>query len=397
MVKEAVEQAKQQRWVEDVSAEDMARAERGSKWTRLAATLCVFLPLILGLSHFGPQGAISRSLPDLSPKPPVAEQDKSLPNIDVEVTPGNVEIEKGSRLVINAVFGAKSRVPVEAKLAFGPEEASFQTMPMVKDLEDPLFGVIMPEVNDDFVYQVQFGEQQTELYTVTTFEYPRLDRANVTITPPSFVGGEPKTMQDVRQVTAYKESELVFELMLNKAVAKIKLVDEKTQAEVPVVVSEDDPSIYTATLAATESQILALTLEDAEKRPSKQAAKLEITVLVNEPPEVAAVFPKKDISASPLEEVTLQGKADDDFGIINYGMSYTFMGNETEVPLGKPEPPVASVGMENMIALEELKAEEDQLLSYYFWAEDKDSDGNVRRAKSDIYFIEMRPFLKRYP
>jgi len=49
-----------------------------------------------------------------------------------------------------------------------------------------------------------------------------------------------------------------------------------------------------------------------------------------------------------------------------------------------------------LLALEQLKAKPDQLISYYFWAEDKDSDGQPRRIESDLFFAEVRPFEEIY-
>jgi hypothetical protein len=45
-----------------------------------------------------------------------------------------------------------------------------------------------------------------------------------------------------------------------------------------------------------------------------------------------------------------------------------------------------------LLALEGLKAEPDQLLTYFFWAEDIGPDGKPRRTASDMYFAEVRPF-----
>ncbi len=45
-----------------------------------------------------------------------------------------------------------------------------------------------------------------------------------------------------------------------------------------------------------------------------------------------------------------------------------------------------------MLDFEAMKAVPDQLVSYFFWAEDIGPDGKVRRASSDMFFAEVRPF-----
>jgi len=46
----------------------------------------------------------------------------------------------------------------------------------------------------------------------------------------------------------------------------------------------------------------------------------------------------------------------------------------------------------HLVSLEDLKAEPDQLLSYFLWVEDVGPDGKVRRNQGDMFFAEVRPF-----
>ncbi len=48
--------------------------------------------------------------------------------------------------------------------------------------------------------------------------------------------------------------------------------------------------------------------------------------------------------------------------------------------------------LEYLLALEDLSLTPDQLVSYFFWADDKAPDGSTRRTASDMYFAEIRPF-----
>ena len=47
---------------------------------------------------------------------------------------------------------------------------------------------------------------------------------------------------------------------------------------------------------------------------------------------------------------------------------------------------------DHLLELESLKVEPDQLVSYFFWAEDVGPDGETRRVESDMFFAEVRPF-----
>ena len=50
------------------------------------------------------------------------------------------------------------------------------------------------------------------------------------------------------------------------------------------------------------------------------------------------------------------------------------------------------IDAEHMLDFESLNAAPDQLLTYFFWAEDIGPDGQPRRTSGDMFFAEVRPF-----
>jgi hypothetical protein len=108
---------------------------------------------------------------------------------------------------------------------------------------------------------------------------------------------------------------------------------------------------------------------------------------------VRTVFPNQDVQVSPLEELALEAEVSDDFGLIRYGLIYALAGiADQEVTLGGAVESKAKQKVQYLLALEDLKAQPDQLITYSFWAEDAGPDGKVRRVASDIYFAEVRSF-----
>jgi hypothetical protein len=118
-----------------------------------------------------------------------------------------------------------------------------------------------------------------------------------------------------------------------------------------------------------------------------------IDVDKNLPPELKPVFPSRDVAASPLEELSVEAEVSDDYGVIGYGLSYALAGVQSrDVTLGPPAASQDKQQIQHLLALEELDAQPDQLLTYYFWADDVGPDGKTRRTSSDMYFAEIRPF-----
>src|SRR5204863_6241397 len=71
-----------------------------------------------------------------------------------------------------------------------------------------------------------------------------------------------------------------------------------------------------------------LQLVDAEGRTNKLPAQFVVEALKNRVPEIKIQSPRGDQKVSPLQEVTFNAEAWDDFGLRDYGLSYSVGGAE---------------------------------------------------------------------
>ncbi|NIQ95870.1 MAG: hypothetical protein GWN87_17935, partial [Desulfuromonadales bacterium] len=76
----------------------------------------------------------------------------------IEVTPGDVEVERGTRLVVTARFDG--RVPAEARLESVLGE-SVRRVSMKQNLADPIFVATIPEVDADGTYRISFAKRES--------------------------------------------------------------------------------------------------------------------------------------------------------------------------------------------------------------------------------------------
>ncbi len=306
----------------------------------------------------------------------------------VVVEPGHTDIERGATLLVTARFPGS--VPAEASLAV--EGAS--PRPMARNLDDPTFAGFVPTVTADLAYRVEFPGGHSETFRVKVFEHPELVKANARLVFPSFTGLEPKTVDDVRHVTVVEGTEVTLDCQLNKPVARAVLVDEQKR-ELPLTVRDAEKHVYTVTLTPTESRRYRLQLTDPDGRANKLPTDLSVNVTRNLLPVVVVPRPGRDTRVSPLEELPLRADLKDDFGLIRYGVSVTPAGQPTrEVVLGENAPKGAPKRVQpgHLVDFEALKAQPDQVVSYYFWAEDLGPDGRPRRTSGDLYFAEVRHF-----
>lgn len=310
------------------------------------------------------------------------------------VEPGNAEVERGTSLLILARI--RGQMPAEASLHYTTADGEEVTLAMPPSLADPVFGGRIPAVDDELEYFVRAENQTSPKYRVTVFEYPKLERADAKLVYPQYTGMEERTIQDVRTVSAVEGTKLTIQCLLNKRVTTATLVNSRADATgEPIVLaaSSADPLKYEATLTLTQSRRLKLELVDDAGRKNQKNDQFTINVLPNQPPVVKPLFPARDLEVSALEELDTKVSVTDDYGVQRVGLSYALAGQTpVEVVLAEKAAPKQKHEFTKQISLEQLGGEPDQLLSYYWWAEDVDAAGNVRRTQTDMYFAEVRPF-----
>ena len=71
-------------------------------------------------------------------------------------------------------------------------------------------------------------------------------------------------------------------------------------------------------------------LVDAEGRSNPIEPEIVVNVTRNRPPTVAITQPSHDVEVSPLEELKLKARMDDDFGLVRHGLSYAIGGDRAE-------------------------------------------------------------------
>lgn len=373
VIGEALKHGAKHDWLRSVSPRKLMLARAGQ--------IAALLLLLLVLSQTAPPAVFV--LAGRGPAP-------ARKGYEITVTPGDTNTELGTPVVILARFD--ELVPPEAKLLYGPAGEERQEIVLSKNLEDPVFGGIIHEVNSDLLYHIEYADKRTRDYRISIYEHPELARADAKIVYPAFTNLPEKEIRDTRRVSAVEGSRIDLTFILNKAVTKAQLV-AKEDSPLDLTVDSEHPNVYTTTISATEDRRYELHLADAQGLANKVPQRFVIDVHKNLSPELKPVFPNRDIMASPLEEVSLEAEVSDDYGVTGYGLSYALAGTQSKnLTLGQSVQAGAKQLVQHLLAMEELKAEPDQLLTYSFWAEDVGADGTTRRTFSDMYFAEVRHF-----
>lgn len=359
----------------------------------------------------------------------------------ISVDPGDTEVERGTSLTIVAKFDG----PLPSSISMLQSGAGIQatSIPMQQSLDEPLFGVRLPSVRTPFEYQVQFDDETSETFRVNVFELPRVEQVDARVEFPSYAGMPAELIEDTWQIAAVEGSTAVLVCRLNKEIASgalvsedderfelqladdsfngrpessasVQLVEAGPESDEPVGVRTasidgddasnvtnanvsslplDDDTFYVARVPVSKSMRLRFDLTDDKGRKNREDDEFLIDALPNRPAEITMTFPAKDVRVSPIEELQLEATVWDDFGLRDHGIILAVADDpDRTISLGEEANAREQHQLAHLVELELTGAEPDELVSYYFFADDIAADGTTRRTLSDMFFAEVRHF-----
>ena len=311
----------------------------------------------------------------------------------VVVEPGDVEVERGTSLIVSAKFSSNKS---DVKLVVKEPGRNQRWMTMVQSLDDPTYSYRLANVQTNAVYQVVYDGQAGDLYRMTVFEYPALKSSQARLDYPEFTGREDKVINNTRRLTAVEGTGLTFDFQFTKPLkAAVLKTREGEGDDIPLEQLADGSPQFQLLRDFSEPGEFRyeLHLEDAEGRVNRFPSRYVFNVLENAVPALKFEAPAGDTEVSAIEEMRLQGVARDDFGLADAGFGYQLAGEEPQyVSLTDAGLATNKLAVAHVLRMEDLGVEVGQVVSYFLWADDRGRDGGLRRGFSDLFFATVRPF-----
>ena len=121
-----------------------------------------------------------------------------------------------------------------------------------------------------------------------------------------------------------------------------------------------------------------------------------IRALADRPPDVRILKPASDRQVTRLEEVDIEAQADDDYGIERLDLVYSVRGGaEKVVPLDIDRGRTTVEGRHTLY-LEDLDVYPGDFISYFVRARDRTRGTRPNEARSDIFFLEVKPYEQEF-
>ena len=309
--------------------------------------------------------------------------------VSLQVTPGTVRLQADAPLTIEARLVGVSVAPGAQLLrAEGDAWRSVEMTPTGSGS----FAVRVDAVPSSFAYRVAAGGITSPTYQVTVARAPRVTRIDIDYTYPPGFGMPPRTEEDSGDVYAPPGTEARIRVHTDAAVARGRM----TFADGHALALEGEGTAFAATLQVTADTSYRVALADREGLESRGDTEYFVRVLEDRAPDVHIVKPASDRSVTALEEVDVEVQADDDHGLDRLELVYGVRGAAPKVaPLQIPPRATSATGRYTLY-VEDLGVRPGDVVTYFARARDVARGKRSSEARSDLFFLEIKPFERAY-
>ena len=308
--------------------------------------------------------------------------------VELAVDPGDVRLVAGQPLRIRARFtapgGAMARTPPVLSVLDGMTPREIR----MRRAGDGYLAEF-PSVTRSFRYRVGAAAFASRDYLVEALSPPRVTRIDVEYTYPAFTGLAPRAEEDGGDLFAPAGTTARLVVHTDKPVADGALVLSSGRR---VALADAGDGRRTAALVVEGNARYTVRVVDAHGLSNWDAADYVIRATTDRPPTVRVVRPGGDREVTPLEEVTIAVEAGDDHAVDRVDLVYTVAGRaERVLPFDVPERAPAVTGVRTL-PVEDLAVEPGDVITYFARVRDAGQAGGSTEARSDLYFLEIRPF-----
>jgi hypothetical protein len=317
------------------------------------------------------------------------------PKLAVVVTPGHARIARGTPMRITARLdglpdGATPDVPALIVAAAG-------AVPQPMRREGAGYVVDWPKVDADFRYRVVAGALTSPEYQVSAIDAARVTRIDLEYAFPAFTKMAPRHEEDGGDIFGPAGTTVTIRVHTDKPVRRGAIALEGA-SPLTLKAEGQEATTLVAGLTIAQDGAYRIGLEDIDGLSSPEGTQYFVRVLDDRPPDVRIMRPAGDRQVTKLEEVAVEARADDDHGISSLELVYAVKGRgEKVVPFARgAKLPSTSVNGTHTLFIEELDVEPGDFVTYYARARDVSRGKVSTEARSDIFFLEVRPFSEQF-
>ena len=308
----------------------------------------------------------------------------------IEVIPGSIKVREGQPVTVTA------RVPgisggLIPSITVGRGEAA-RSARMGAGPNPDEFTITLNNIAVSFPYMVTAGSARSQEYEIEIIRPARVSRIDIKYEYAPGIGLESHTEEDGGDIFAPAGTKVELKITTDKPVAR----GELTLNEGPPVALTGHSQVLTANLVVAKDGSYRVALNDVDGLSNAGDTEYFIRMLNDRPPEVRITRPAGDKQVSPLEEVEIEARADDDYGVRSLELVIkSAAGKEKVIPIGAPIRGPVAAGL-HTVFLEDLNVKPGDMVTYHARATDVGRGRRSTESRSDIFFLEVKPYEEEF-
>ncbi len=311
----------------------------------------------------------------------------------IVVDPGNAEVARGGGQLIRAQLHGFDADEAQIAVQRGADSA-WTHIPLIASRDSAGFEIRLFDLVQRTSYYVEANGVRSPVYHLDVLDLPYVQALRLEYHYPAYTGLPAETVDDGGDIAAPRGTSVIVHASTTMPVKGGQIVVE---GEPPIPMTLGADGVLVATMSITKPGFYRIDLEMTTGRTVRGSLDYVIDVLADNGPAIAFTKPGRDSRVTAVEEVYTEVQATDDYGLASVDLRYSVNGGpERVVPLYSKGKQRTNVTAGHTFFLEELGLQPGDLVSYYARATDNDSATGGSVAKTDIYFMTVRPFDQNY-
>jgi hypothetical protein len=312
----------------------------------------------------------------------------------IDVVPGDVTVARGADQEIIANLHGFETDEV-ALFMRSDVNAPFERLSLIPLEEIGQFEVLLFDMQDTTDYFIEALGVQSGIFTLKVVDLPYVERLEHEYFFPAYTGLAPRVIEDGGDIAVLGGTEVRLRAIPTMPTVGGRMVlDEENRIE---LVLQPDGSLIGG-FVVEEDGFYRIDLQSGEDEMVTASPQYTIDVLADQPPSVMFLNPGHDMTVSAVEELFIEARADDDFGLRSLDLVYSVNGGSEEAVrlYDGGEKALKEVSAGYTFFFEDLDLEPGDFVSYYARATDRNLAQENRNIKSDLYFVQIRAFARDF-
>jgi hypothetical protein len=306
---------------------------------------------------------------------------------DIQVQPGNKRVRRKDDVPVSATLIGFQAQQVRLYARYQSSSKWEQAVMLPRD-NGSAYEFRFAELPEPVEYYVEAGSVKSKTYKLDVADLPGITHIKTTYHFPSWLG-LPDQVEDPSGDLRAVAGTVAEVLVTTDRPLKNGVIEMEDGSRIPLEAGAN--GLLTAKVPIQKSGLYHFAAMDQGQSVRLSPLDYFIEAQDDQPPSVRITHPGGDAKVLPIEEVSIDVTAQDDFALQGMDLHYSVNGGQEKVMPLLPNKGVKTADTRTTLALEDFNLQPGDVVSMYATAKDARNT-----AQTDILFVEAQAYERNY-